>query len=165
MPQIKLASKVATAAMDALDRHIPRLYATLGTRIVVIAEPCAKERTEVAGDEEGKETVTLQIKHLEVAGDEQEDAIRQALRALHTQRTAYGKLTEHLDVELSEHTIRRCAGDITAIEAARLQVVVDHWGHYTATALHNEKLTVSDLRRELETIRDGLRIAAGLSVA
>ena len=156
MTKIKIDTAMANAAQDALTPHVARLYSTLGTRIVVVAELAAVERTQPAADED-KEAVKLAIKHLEVAGPDQEDAVRQALRALHTQRTAYGTLNERDEVEISENTLRACAGELNAIEAARLHVAIEKWTDYANRAIHNSKLTASELRQEMTSVADGLR--------
>lgn len=157
--KIKIASVMSSDAHDALGVHAGALYSTLGARRVVIAEVCAIERTQVAPDEEKEVVVTLQIKELEVAGEAQEDPIRRAMEALHIQRTAFGTLTEDNDVELSDLTLERCAGDLTMTEAARLHVVVEKWGEKARAASRSQKNNAADLRRELNAIADGLRIA------
>jgi hypothetical protein len=154
--KLKINGTPASKALEALTPHAGGLYASLGKRIVVIAELAATERTQVASEEDKDTSVTVQIKHCEVAGPEQEDAVRQAMRALFTHRTAYGKLDEANEVELSERTIELLAGEMTAIEAARLHVGIDQWGSYAANASRSSKLTASDLRRELTTVADAL---------
>jgi phosphoribosylformimino-5-aminoimidazole carboxamide ribonucleotide (ProFAR) isomerase len=155
--KIKLDSAMANAAQDALTPHVARLYSSLGTRIVVIAELAAVERTQPAADEDKEAAVKLAIKHLEVAGGDQEEAVRQALRALHTQRTAYGTITEQQDIELSERTLAQCAGELNLIEAARLHVAIERWTDYARQAINNGKLTASELRHELTAVTEGLR--------
>lgn len=157
MTKIKIDTAMANAAQDALSPHTARLYSTLGTRIVVVAELAAVERTQPAADEDKEAAVKLAVKHLEVAGPDQEEAVRQALRALHTQRTAYGTLNERDEVELSESTLRACAGELSLIEAARLHVVIEKWTDYANRAIHNSKLTASELRQEMTAVSDGLR--------
>lgn len=156
MTKVKINGTPSTNALDALMPHVPSLYSNLGKRVVIIAELAAVDRLQVAPDEDKEASVTLQIKHAEVAGPESEDAVRQALRALHTQRTAYGTITEEQDIEISERTLSLCAGELNAIEAARLHVAVEQWGAYARQATHNPKLTASELRRELTTVSDAL---------
>jgi hypothetical protein len=151
--KIKLDSAMANAAQDALTPHVARLYSSLGTRIVVVAV----ERTQPAADEDKEAAVKLAIKHLEVANGDQEEAVRQALRALHTQRTAYGTITEQQDIELSERTLAQCAGELNLIEAARLHVAIERWTDYARQAINNGKLTASELRHELTAVTEGLR--------
>lgn len=156
MTSIKLDSKVATNANDALLPHVGNLYANLGKRIVGVVELAATERSQPAPDEDKEAAVKLQIKHLEIASPEQEEPIRETLRALYTHRTAYGKLDEDGEVELSERTIADCAGRVNAIEAARLHTAVEHWGDYARQASRNGKLTAAEVRRELTTVADAL---------
>jgi hypothetical protein len=157
LTQIKLASKVSNNALEALGLHVGALYSNLGKRIVGVVELAAIERGEVAPDEDKEGSVTLQIKHLEIANLEQDEHLREVLRALYTHRTAYGKLTEDQEIELSERTIAQCAGNVNAVEAARLHVAIERWEEYARQALNNGRLTASELRRELGTVADALR--------
>ena len=151
----KIAGAVAHDAQEALTLHAAAMYATLGKRIIVIAELASSERTQVAPDEEKDVSVTLQIKQLEVAAAELEDPVRKAMEALYTQRTAYGTLNEDQAIELSTTTLDRVAGDISLTEAARLHAGVDHWLDYTRRA-RSSKLTAEAFRKELAVIADGL---------
>lgn len=157
MTQIKLDSTVANAALDALTPHVGRLYSSLGTRIVVIAELASTIREQPAPNEEKKPSVKLQVKHLEVATSEAEGDVRRALLALHTQRTAYGTLTEDQEVELSARTLAELAGNVNATEAARLHVGIERWTDYAGQAVHNSKLTASEVRQEFRTVTEALR--------
>lgn len=159
MTTVKLDAKVASHASEALGLHVDALYAHLGRRIVVIAELAATERNEIAADEDKDAYVKLQVKHLEVAADRAEEPVREALRALHAQRTAFGTLTEDHDVELSEQTLTALAGDLNAVEAARLHVAVDEWSRYARQAANSSRLTESELRHELGIVADALRAA------
>lgn len=154
--KIKLDSKLASHASDSLGLHAASLYATLGKRVIGIVEFSATERGEVAPDESKDTSVKLQIKHLEIAGEEQEDAVRQAMRALYAQRTAFGTLNEDSTVELSERTLANCAGELNAIEAARLHVAIENWERYARSATRTEDVTVTELRHELTIIADAL---------
>ena len=157
MTTAKIATKLSNQAMEGLGQYVPGLYANPGKRVVAIVELAHIERNQPAPDEDKEATVTLGIKHLEIANPEQENTLRQALRALYTLRTAYGSLTETADVELGEETLRRCAGEITAIEAARLHVAIDRWAEFASKVLHDDRLSAGTLRQELRTLADGLR--------
>jgi hypothetical protein len=145
MTTAKIATKLASNAIEALAAHVPGLYANPGKRVVAIVELAHVERCQPAPDEDKEASVTLGIKHMEVANTEQEDTVREALRALYT------------EIELSEDTLRACRGELTAIEAARLHVAVQKWSDFASSILHNDKLSASDLRREIRTLSDGLR--------
>jgi hypothetical protein len=153
--KIKLASTMAQNGQDALGLHAGHLYSALGSRVVAIVEVASIERTEVATDEDKEPVVTLQIKNMEVAGEGQEEPLRDAMRALNLQRTAFGTLTEDNDVELAENTLARCAGDLSRIEAARLHVAIEKWAEYARSASRSG-LTGEQLRKELKTIGDAL---------
>lgn len=153
---IKLESKTSKGAGEALDPYRPALYATLGKRLVVIAELEAVERNEVADDDEKSTWVKLRIVSLEVAGAEQEDAVRKAMNALNIQRTAFGTLTEDQDVELSQTVLDRCAGDLALTEAARLHAAIEAFGDKLLSTARNSKLNAGDIRRSVTDLSRGL---------
>lgn len=128
---------------------------------MAVVELRSSERTEPAADEDKEQTVTLKIAHLEVAGAEQEDTLRQVLRALKLHRTAAGTLTEDGDLALSASTIERAAGEVNALEAARLHSAIDLWTTYGRRVLAGSKTTASDLRREFDTVLRALQAAVG----
>jgi hypothetical protein len=156
LTKVKINGTPSTHALDALMPHVPSLYANLGKRVVAIVELAAVDRLQVAPEEDKEASVTLQVKHAEVAGPDQEEAVRLALRALHIQRTAYGTITEQGDIEIAERTLAACAGELAAIEAARLHIAVERYAELARTLQLNGKLTISDLRRELKLLADGL---------
>jgi hypothetical protein len=156
---IKLDSKMATNARDAIDPLAGRLYANRGARVLGVVELAHIERTEPAPDADKEASVKLRIVHLEVAGDEQEEHVREALRALYLQRTARGTLDESGEVRLSERTLELTAGLLHAVDLARLRVAVGHWAEYLRRVRSQDKLTASEIRHELDTIGDGLQAA------
>jgi hypothetical protein len=156
---IKLDSKLANPAADALDSLTARLYAKPGMRIVGVVELAHVERTQPAPDSDKEASVKLQIKHLEIANPQQEEAVREAQRALYLHRTAQGTLTDDGEIELSRDTIAQTGGMLHAIEAARLRATVKHWQEYATRVRHDGKLTTSQLANELATIADGLSAA------
>ncbi|WP_051393063.1 hypothetical protein [Glycomyces arizonensis] len=160
MTTAKLATKLGAPAEAGLEPHVPAIYAKPGLRVVGIVELRHIERTEPAPDSDGTASVKLQVAHLEVADDKQEDAVREALLALYTQRTASGTLNEHGELELSESTLAATAGEVNAVKAAHLAVAARHWSHYADRVLSEPSLTQTELRHELKAIADGLKAAA-----
>lgn len=157
MTTIKLDGKPATAASDALVPWAQELYKKPGMRIVGVVELAHVERTQPAPDEDKEASVKLRISHLELAGDgQQENAVREAMRALYLHRNAQGTLTEDLDVELSKDTVRKLAGNLDATEAARRGVAIEHWATYARRVLHTANITPTELMHELKAIADGL---------
>lgn len=157
MTTIKLDGKPSTAAADALTPWAQDLYRHPGMRIVGVVELAHVERTQPAPDENRQASVKLRVAHLELANDgEQENQVRAALRALHTFRTAQGKLTEADDIELSEATLRHLGEDLAEREAARRGIAIDHWAAYATRLLHTKDLTQSELMHEMKNIADGL---------
>lgn len=159
MTTIKLDGKPASSAANALALHAQHLYRTPGARIVGVVELAHVERTEPAPEEDKDPAVKLRITHLEIADPEQEEALRQAQRALYLQRTARGTFDEDGQVELSEATLRLTAGQIASIDAARLRIALAHWSEQARRVLAIPEITVSEMRHELDTISQGLYAA------
>jgi hypothetical protein len=149
--KIKLDTKLSTSAEGVLDELSRQVYDNLAH----------VERSQPAPDTEIEPTVKVRITSLEVGREDQEHALRDAMRALYLHRTASGTLTEDGEIELSKRTIEMTGGMLHAIEAARLRTVVRHWGEYArAVGRSNKPLTVSELLHEVVAIADGLEAAA-----
>lgn len=162
MTTVKIDPKLSANASLGIEQHTSRLYSKPGMRILAIVELAHIERTQPAPDEDKDPTVKLGIKHLEVArGGRQEDAIRQALHALYTIRTASGTLDSDGEVQLSERTIGETGGEVVMMTAARMQVAAGQWAKYAHNAAAKGNLTVEQMRNELREIARGLE-AAGL---
>jgi hypothetical protein len=159
MTAIKVDAKLATNANEALNPHAAALFARLGSRRLAVVELRSAERTEPAPDEDKEQAVKVRIQALEVANPEQEETLRNVLRALHLHRTAYGTLNEEGELELSASTLERAAGEVNAIEAARLHAAIDQWVVYGNRVLSSNKATQSDVRREFDAVLKGLRAA------
>jgi hypothetical protein len=161
--KLKIDGRLAANAASGLEPHAGPLYASPGSRRWAVVELKHAERTEPAPDEDSDASVKVRITHLEVANAEQEETLRRVHRALHLHRTAYGTLTEQGEVELADSTLDLAAGELSAIEAARLHVAIDRWVDYGRRVLAGSKATATDLRRELDTVLKGLATAAGQS--
>ena len=159
MTVIKLDSHMATSARDAIDPLAGRLFANTGARILGVVELAHLERTEPAPDNDKEASVKLRITHLEIAADDQEEHLRQALRALYLQRTAFGTLDEDGEIQLSARTLELTAGVLHAVDSARLRVLLMHWADYLQRIQAVQNPTVSELRHELDTVAQGLRAA------
>jgi hypothetical protein len=152
----KIEGKPAAAAAAGLEPWVAPLYATPSKRVIGVVELAHVLRTQPAPDADKEAEVRLRITHLEIARPEQEDALRQALLALHLHRTAYGTLNEDGELQLSESTLSLTAGQLHALEAARLRAAVAHWYSQCRRVLAVPEITVSEMRHELDTIADGL---------
>lgn len=157
MTDVKIEGKLGGHAGEAIALHATPLFARLGATRMIVAELKSATREDVAADEDKKQSVKLRIQSLEVANPDQEDSLRQVLNALHMHRTAYGTLTEDGDLEMSASTIERAAGEVNAVEAARLNAGVDQWVGYGRRVLAQPKVTASQLRGEFDTVLKGLR--------
>lgn len=157
--KVKITGTLPATASESLSLHAPTMYAALGTRRIAIVEIAGVERTEIADDEDKAPVLTLQIKAMEVAeqGDT-EDAVRRAMDALYTLRTATGTLTEDGDLEMTQSTIDGVAGNVAMLEAARLHAAVGKWADYIRD-LRWKSMTHEQTRDELRKIADGLTTA------
>lgn len=161
MTVAKIESKPSAAAGSGLEPWVQPLYSVPSKRVVGVVELVHVLRTQPAPEADKEPEVRLRISQLEIAREEQEPAVREAMAALHLHRTAYGTLNEDGDLELSQRTLELAGGRLHAIEAARLRAAVQHWWTYArhVAALGDDKHTVTSLREELQTIADGLGAA------
>jgi hypothetical protein len=164
MTAVKIDPKLSANASLGIEEHTGRLYSKPGMRILAVVELAHVERTQPAPDEDKEPSVKLGIKHLEVArGGRAEEAVRRALHALYTIRTASGTLDGDGEVQLSERTLGDTGGDVFAVSAARMQVASERWARYAAQVAANTQLTLEQLRNELRQISKGLGAAAAWS--
>lgn len=160
MIKLKLVSALSGNATVSLFDLATVLYQNPGTRVVGVVELGQVGNEVPAPGEDSDPTVKVQIKAVEIAKGEQAEHIRQAMAALHRHRTATGTLDEEMFPKLSDRAIEDLAGNLEAAETMRLRVVVEQWGEYIDTVMRG-KLTATQLREELRTVRKGL--AAGIS--
>lgn len=142
--------------MQALERHVGRLYARSGIRVMALVELAHVERTEPAADSSKEPTVTMRISNLEIPAPDQEESIREVMRALHLQRTSTGTIDDAGNLELSKQTIKDAGGIIGNVAIARMAAGINHWKGYIRRVQVNDKLTIGELRHELDAIADGL---------
>lgn len=158
--KIKIDSSMAPNAAEVLGELARQLYDRRGRAILGVVELTHDRRLEPAPDSAKEREVTMKVTALEVARDEQEHCLREAMRALYLHRTARGTLNEADEVELSDRTLELAAGMLHALEAARLKAVVEHYAALARQASATSKpLTISELRHELGLIADGLSLA------
>lgn len=163
MTIIKLDGQPAASARAALEPYAEALYADQGMHLVGVIELTHLERTEPAPDAQRERTVRLRITGMEVARGEQEHALREAQRALHLHRTAYGSLTEHGDVELSQRTLELTAERLHAVEAARLRTAAVHWHDYLRRLLSRaDAFSKAEVLHEVDLVARGLSAALAL---
>jgi hypothetical protein len=164
MTVIKLDGQPSAAARAALEPYAEQLYANQGLHLVAVVEMAHLERTEPAPDAQRERTVRVRITGMEVARGEQERALREAQRALHLHRTAYGSLTEHGDVELSQRTLELTAGELHAVEAARLRAAALNWqGYLTKLLGRSGGLSKAEVLHEVDLAARGLAAALHLA--
>ncbi|MFK0172666.1 hypothetical protein ACIQU5_28105 [Streptomyces sp. NPDC090306] len=156
MTQLKFDAKVSAAAQEALEPHVRPVYATPAARRLIIGEFAAIERTEPAPGSEKEPSVKVRIVSLELPNEEQENAVRDALRFLHLQRTARGTFDDDGQLELSEDTLRLTGGQLAWLETARLRAGLAHWRAYAERLVHGPELTISEVRHEMQAVAQGL---------
>lgn len=157
---IKLDGKPSTHAAEALAPHAGAMFAKLGSTRMAVVELRSVERAEPAADEDKEQSVKVRVAHLEIANADQEDSLRRAMQALNLHRTSYGTLDDDGYIELSASTLERTAGEVNAIEAARLHVAVQKWTEFGRRILGQAKITMPELRREFDNMVRGLQAAA-----
>lgn len=147
--KLKLASALPTGVMDALEDLIKPLYSKPGMHIIGIVDLAHVERNQVAPDEDKEPSVTIGIKHLEIAHGEQVEHVRKALRALYVQRTATGTLDEDLQqIELAKSTMEDLSDDLALRETARLHAALKHVNLIVGRLAHGT-FTEVDMRKQL----------------
>ncbi|HEY0641261.1 MAG TPA: hypothetical protein VGD67_26835 [Pseudonocardiaceae bacterium] len=154
MTALKIVGKPTRSARDGIEPFVAALYATPGRRLVGVIELEHIERTEPAPGADREPAVTVRMSALEVAGPEAEDHLREAQRALYLQRTARGTLDEHGDIELTQTTLERCAGQLHATEVARLRAAVQLGRTQIRRVLGITEVTVTEMRHELDRLAD-----------
>lgn len=157
MTKIRFDSKVSASAADALSPLAGALYSRLGTRRVCVMELASVERNQLAEEESKDSYVKVRVTFCEVANEEQEETLRQAMRALRLHRTASGTLDEEGEVALSEATLKQVADLLHAHEAARLRAGAQHWLDYMRGMREVANPSVMELRHELDIIMAGLQ--------
>lgn len=157
MTTVKLDSKTSANAAAGLEPWVSGLYATPGKRIVGVIELAHVERTQPAPDADKEPSVKLRITHLEIANPDQENALRDAMSALHLHRTAYGTLDEDGTFQLSERSLAQTGGMLHAIEAARLRAGLMHWREVLLHVLTIPAATATELRHEIDLVTQGLK--------
>jgi len=161
MTTVKLDSKIGGGPAATLEPLVPGLYAQPGIRILGVVELVHVERVQPAPDSDGEPVVKMRISALEIAGKQQEGALREAQRALHLHRTAMGTLDEHGQIVLTERTLKQTAGLLSEIQNATMRAALSHWGSYARSAAATVNISHSELLHELKAVADGLRAALG----
>lgn len=156
MTKLKFDSSMARAAADALAPHIRGIYDRPGSTVLFVGEAKHVERTQPAPDADGDPSVKVRITHLELPNKDQEGAIREAMKALYTQRTAQGTLDEDGALQLAQGTLRGIGGLLHGIEVARLRAGLSYWVQYVARVNSNSKLTLSEIQHELDLVANGM---------
>jgi hypothetical protein len=153
---IKIDGKLGAGADAALSDHAKALYDKPGSRRVGIIE--LRRDYGLAPDPSGskKAVVGLAIAGLEIAGPDQEGAVREAQKTLYMQRTAKGTLDEEGQIQLTQDTVRLLGGVLNDIELARLRAAVERWTTEIHNAIHSKTLTDGEIRHELDRIHAGL---------
>lgn len=157
MTTLKLTGKPASAAMQALEPHIRRLYDKPGLRVMAIVEFAHMERMQPAPGSDKDQSVTVKITACEVPTAEQDGQIREAQRALFLARTAHGTLDEAGQLQLDDATLKLLPGLLMSTECARLRAGLAHWNAYARRVVgQSGKLTQTEMAHELLAVADGL---------
>lgn len=157
MTKLSIDSKFGAAAAFAVEDYVRPLYDQPGLRLVGVVELAHVERTQPAPGSEKDPSVKARITALEIASKDQEDAIREVMRALHLQRTADGTLDEHGQVVLTKATLDRAGMRLLDVEFARLRAGLVAWSTAARAVANSPRdLLASELRHEIGRVADGL---------
>lgn len=160
VPVLKFESKVLRDAQEALEPYVRPLYDRPGMRLMFVGELTTTERVEPSPGSEKSPAVKVRITSLEIPNKDQEGFVREAQRALFLQRTARGTLDDATgQLELSPDTLRLVAGQLHALEVARLRAALEHWAAYARRATQATGLVTSEILHELQTVAYGLSAA------
>lgn len=150
--KLKLASAMSANAAESVEDLIQPIYSKPGMRMLAVVELAHVERTQPAPEEDKEASVTVGIKHLEIARGEQTEPLRKAMRALYVQRTARGTLDEQLDeLQLSKDTLEGVGDDLALAETARLRAAMKLHAD-TLQRLRIGSFTDKDLRKQLDKL-------------
>jgi hypothetical protein len=156
MTTLKIQGRPSASAAAALQPHVQAMYDRVGTPWIAIVELAQSERTEPAPTTDKDRSVQMRIIGAEVATDDHAGTVREVMRALYVMRTATGTLTEEDDVALSRQTLAD-VGTIVQLQAiARLSAGITHWADYLGRVASSSKLTIGELRHEVDAVRDGM---------
>jgi hypothetical protein len=159
MTDIKIQGQLTAGASEALAEHARALYDKPGSTRLGVIELRSDWNKAPAPGSETKPVVNLRIAGLEIAGRDQEGALREAQRTLYLQRTARGTLDEDGQLQLSQDTLKLTAGILADIETARLRAALNHWTLEINKVVHSAILTDGEIRHELDRIARGLTVA------
>jgi hypothetical protein len=156
MTVLKIQGNPSTAAKEAIEPHMRRIYTHSGVRFMAVVELAHTERTEPAADSEKPPTVTVRVVGMEIPARDQEESLREVQRSLYLQRTSAGTIDEDGKLILSKQTIEDAAGIIGHISVARMGAGINYWLNYLRRVQAKPELTVGELRHEIDAIADGL---------
>lgn len=157
MTHLKITGTPTASAMQALEPHITGIYDRPGVHVMAIIELEHTERVQPAPNSDVEPVVRMRIVACEVPNEEQESAIRTAMRALYLARTARGTIDEDGQLELDKETIKRTGGELLWIECARLRAGLAHWTAYAQRiASQSAQFSVTEMAHELGAVADGM---------
>lgn len=157
MTTLKLDPKLGPAAAAAIDPHTQAIYDRPGCTRLAIVEFRHIERTQPTPEAGKDPSVRVRIARLEIPTPDQEDLVRDAMNALHLQRTATGTVDAAGQVHLATATLRRLGDRVAEVEVARLRAGLAHWADHAAKTAAQTGLSADEVRGELGAIATGLR--------
>lgn len=162
MTKIKLDSAYPVTVGDALAPYTTALLdaarAGKDKRILIVGELAPVERTEPVATSDKEPVLKLGLSAAEIPHADQDEAVREVMRALYLQRTATGTLDEEGQVQLTKQAVRVAGGQVAQLAAARYRAALQQWAKQARAAVH-ANLSASEMWHEME------RIAAGLAAA
>lgn len=162
MTKIKLDSAYPVTVGDALAPYVTHLLdaarAGKDKRVLVVGEVAPVERTEPVATSDKEPVLKLGLSAAEIPHRDQEELVREVMRALYLQRTASGTLDEEGQVQLTRQAVRVAGGQIAHLAAARYRAALEAWAVQARTAVHSN-LSASEMWHEMERLAHGLAAA------
>lgn len=154
--EFKIIGPLAQPAIEALEPHVPRVYHNDTAHLLALVELVHDSVMEPGPGSNKKATVFTRIAQLEVPTAAQAEAVREAMLAMYTTRTATGTLDEGNAITLTGATFDLTKESLLAREAARMHVGARAWLDQLEQARLGNP-TKADLIHDID------RIAAGLA--
>lgn len=162
MTKIKLDSAYPVTVGDALAPYVTLLLdaarAGKDKRILLVGELAPVERTEPVATSDKEPVLKLGLSAAEIPHADQDEPVREVMRALYLQRTATGTLDEEGQIQLTKQALRVAGGQIAHLAAARYRAALQAWATQARAAVHAQ-LSASEMWHEMERIAEGLAAA------
>lgn len=156
---VQLDGRTTGQNSDTLDLQGPRLWQNPGRSILLVGEFIESERVSPREDLNKPDRIKMSLEHCEVAlNPEQEHILRNALRALHQQRTSTGTFDEiQGGFEFDQQVLDNLDGGLDASEAVRCRGALEALLKSLAILGRRSDGDFASLRREVKKLHEVAR--------